>query len=112
MMCPLLKEKTKFSAYKGHCGLHPSKPNTPKAKGTTRLPEKENDHHSKYYPTIFTTIMPNQPATPDEAPKTAQDWCNEVKPRELEDTTIHSTALSSASKFGFEQFLLLRVLWK
>lgn len=56
--------------------------------------------------------MPNQPATPDEAPTTAQDWRNEVKPLELEDTTIHSTALSSASKFGFEQFLLLRVLWK
>lgn len=56
--------------------------------------------------------MSNKNLKEKEAPETPREWRTQVKAHLFEETTIHSTALASASKFEFEQFLLLRVLWK
>ncbi|KAJ5425022.1 hypothetical protein N7465_000092 [Penicillium sp. CMV-2018d] len=56
--------------------------------------------------------MSNKNLKEKEAPETPREWRTQVKAHLLQETTIHSTALASASKFEFEQFLLLRVPWK
>lgn len=45
-------------------------------------------------------------------PEDEADWQTAVAELKLIDQTIHGTGLVSASKFEFEQFLLLRVFWK
>ncbi|KAJ5783405.1 uncharacterized protein N7518_009082 [Penicillium psychrosexuale] len=48
----------------------------------------------------------------DEIPKTFQEWCDKVTSRDLKKAKLHDKELASASKMGFDQFLLLRVIWK
>ncbi|OGM46182.1 hypothetical protein ABOM_004861 [Aspergillus bombycis] len=45
-------------------------------------------------------------------PTTNREWQNAVGLRNLTDKTVHGAELASASQMGYEQFLLLRVLWK
>ncbi|KAI2714312.1 hypothetical protein CBS147354_7481 [Penicillium roqueforti] len=47
-----------------------------------------------------------------EAPETSRRWESMAKNLDLQNKTIHNMSLPSGSKFKFEQFLLLRVLWK
>lgn len=39
-------------------------------------------------------------------------WSNAVTRRNLQGKTVHTAELASGSKIGYDQFLLLRVLWK
>ncbi|CAI7631573.1 unnamed protein product [Penicillium glandicola] len=47
-----------------------------------------------------------------EIPETLEDWRRMATQRQLENTTLYSEKLVSASKIGFDQFLLFRVIWK
>ena len=72
--------------------------------------QNENEGLSIIDPTPFAT-MSNQYSKPG-APKTSQNWMDEAKNRGVLGATIHSAVLASASNFEFDQFLLLRVLWR
>ncbi|PYH38808.1 uncharacterized protein BO87DRAFT_350287 [Aspergillus neoniger CBS 115656] len=45
-------------------------------------------------------------------PQSPEEWLKEVKHLDLDKVTIHDAPLKSASRAEFEQFLLLRVVWK
>ncbi|GAB1192709.1 hypothetical protein APSETT444_001904 [Aspergillus pseudonomiae] len=45
-------------------------------------------------------------------PATNREWQNAVGLRNLTDKTVHGAEFASASQMGYDQFLLLRVLWK
>ena len=49
---------------------------------------------------------------PDDLPANARQWHEQVSQRKLTGQTVHGRGLASASQMGYEQFLLLRVLWK
>ena len=49
---------------------------------------------------------------PKDLPANAQHWHEQVSQRKLTGQTVHGRGLASASQMGYEQFLLLRVLWK
>ena len=49
---------------------------------------------------------------PRKLPHTYALWQGEVNKNGLASKTIHTTELASASKMGYTQFLLLRVLWQ
>ena len=50
--------------------------------------------------------------TPDEIPETFREWCDKVSSNDLQEAKLHGKELASASKMEFDQFLLLRVIWK
>ncbi|KAJ6031919.1 hypothetical protein N7540_002651 [Penicillium herquei] len=50
---------------------------------------------------------------PDDLPADYETWSKEMKRRDISDQTVHyGRSLASASQMGYDQFLLLRVLWK
>ncbi|PYI09929.1 hypothetical protein BO78DRAFT_426928 [Aspergillus sclerotiicarbonarius CBS 121057] len=48
---------------------------------------------------------------PDSLPSTRKEWETKVTERKLGGQTIHAAELASGPKIGYDQFLLLRVLW-
>ncbi|GES58157.1 hypothetical protein BO78DRAFT_426928 [Aspergillus terreus] len=50
-------------------------------------------------------------SVPIGLPSNREDWLDEVNNRKLVGRTIHAADLASGSKIGYDQFLLLRVLW-
>ncbi|RAL00861.1 uncharacterized protein BO80DRAFT_425257 [Aspergillus ibericus CBS 121593] len=44
-------------------------------------------------------------------PSNQEEWENFVKRRNLKGKTVHAAELASGSKIGYDQYLLLRVLW-
>ncbi|KKK12765.1 hypothetical protein P175DRAFT_0163601 [Aspergillus ochraceoroseus IBT 24754] len=46
-----------------------------------------------------------------EVPSNREEWEFFVKERKLEGKTIHGAELASGSKIGYDQYLLLRIIW-
>lgn len=51
-------------------------------------------------------------APTETLPRTPKEWRSKMASSKMTKKTIHEADLASASKFGLDQFLLLRVLWK
>lgn len=51
-------------------------------------------------------------ALTETLPRTPKEWRSKMASSKMTKKTIHEADLASASKFGLDQFLLLRVLWK
>ncbi|PYI07032.1 hypothetical protein BO78DRAFT_460835 [Aspergillus sclerotiicarbonarius CBS 121057] len=50
-------------------------------------------------------------AASDKLPSNHQEWESFVKRRNLKGETVHAAELASRAKIGYDQYLLLRVLW-